>query len=136
MLLGLKAWETRSNGVKKGQALTSLVIFTAIATTVITATVLLSVVNATSASTTELGMQVYGLAESGAENALLRLLRDPNYTGETLTIGGGQATMTVIGNNPKTISSVGTLGSFRREIRVVATLTNGILSIQSWREVY
>lgn len=122
--------------MKKGQALTSLVIFTAIATTVMTATVLLSVVNATSASTTELGMQVYGLAESGAENALLRLLRDPNYTGETLTIGDGQATMTVTGDNPKTISSVGTLGSFRREIRVVATLTNGILSIQSWREVY
>lgn len=122
--------------MKKGQALTSLVIFTAIATTVMTATVLLSVVNATSASTTELGMHVYGLAESGAENALLRLLRDPTYTGETLTIGSGQATMTVIGNNPKTISSVGTLGSFRREIRVVATLTNGILSIQSWREIY
>lgn len=122
--------------MKKGQALTALLIFTAIAITVITATVMLSVANATSASTTELGAQVYGIAESGAENALLRLLRDPSYTGETLTIGDGQATMTVTGDNPKTIASVGTLGSFRREIRVVATLTNGILSIQSWREAY
>lgn len=120
----------------QGQALISLIIFTAIATTVITATVLLSVVNATSASTAELGAQAYGLAESGAENALIRILRDPNYTGETLTIGSGQATMTVAGTSPKTISSVGTLGAFQREIQVVVLLTNGVVSIQSWREVY
>lgn len=122
--------------MKKGQALTTLLIFTAIALTVITATVMLSVANATSASTTELGDEVYGIAESGAENALIRLLRDPNYTGETLTIGNGQATMTVVGNNPKTIMSVGTLGAFRREIQVVVLLTNGVVSIQSWKEVY
>ena len=122
--------------MKKGQALTTLLIFTAIALTIITATVMLSVANATSASTTELGAEVYGIAESGAENALIRLLRDPNYTGETLTIGDGQATMTIAGSNPKTISSIGTLGVFRREVQVVVLLTNGVVSIQSWNEVY
>lgn len=122
--------------MRKGQALTTLLIFTAIATTVMTAAVILSVTNATSASTTELGSEAYGIAESGAENALLRLLRDPNYTGETLTIGNGQATMTVVGSNPKTMTSVGNSGSFRREIQIVTTLTNGVLSIQSWKEVY
>lgn len=122
--------------MRKGQALMTLLIFTAIATTVMTAAVVLSVTNATSVTTTELGAEAYGIAESGAENALLRLLRDPNYTSETLTIGNGQATMTVVGSNPKTITSVGTLGSFRREIQIVTTLTNGVLSIQSWKEVY
>ena len=122
--------------MKKGQALTTLLIFTAIALTIITATVMLSVANATSASTTELGAESYGIAESGAENALIRLLRDPTYTGETLTIGDGQATMTIAGSNPKTISSIGTLGAFRREVQVVVLLTNGVVSIQSGKDVY
>lgn len=122
--------------MKHGQTLLTLVVFTAIAVTVLSAAVILSVVSATATTTTTLGTEAYGIAESGAENALIRLLRDPNYQGETLTIGEGQATMTVVGDNPTTITSIGTLGPFRREIRIVTSLTNGTLSIQSWQEAF
>jgi hypothetical protein len=76
------------------------------------------------------------IAESAAENALLRLLRDPSYTGETLTIDGGTATIGVTGTTNKIIDVSVTVGTTAKTLQVQTTEVNGITTVSSWNEVY
>ncbi|MBI1863460.1 hypothetical protein HYS00_05080, partial [Candidatus Microgenomates bacterium] len=76
---------------ERGQALIVLICFTLIATTIIASTVLISVATNAASGKSQEGSVAYDVAESGVENALLRLLRDPSYTGETVAIGSGSA---------------------------------------------
>lgn len=120
----------------KGQALISLLFFVLIIITVITATVIISVLNIRSASMLQEGVIAYYVAESGAENALLRVLRDPTYTGEAnLPIGDGYASTQVTPGNPTTIISTGKINNFMRKIRVVANYTSGYYTVSSWQEI-
>lgn len=121
--------------MKRGQALVILLVFMAIAVTVTTAAVVMMIIGSTAASKYELSQVAYMTAESGAENAMLRLLRDPNYTGETLTIGSATATITVTGTDPKTITSTGVSTGFSRQVKVIAGYANGILTVTSWSEI-
>ena len=122
--------------MKKGQTLVLLLVFIAIAITITSAAVVM-IINSTQASSSfEQSILAYQLAESGAENAILRLLRDPTYTQETLTIGDGTATIEVTGSDPKTIQSTGRLGDFARTVVVTAQDMDGILTVVSWQEQY
>ena len=121
--------------LQKGQALVTLLFFMVIGITITSAAVVVIVTNALSATRFEQGTDAYDIAESGAENALLRLLRNPFYTGETLPIGNGTATITVANN---TIISSGS-AAFNNEIRTIQVNTvynNGILTVTSWKEMY
>ena len=121
---------------KKGQALVVLLVFMVVAITMTTMAVALVIINATAASHVEQGDMALKLAESGAETALLRLVRDPAYTGaETFTLGSGSVTATVSGSNPIIITSRGVQGQFVRVASVSASFVNTVLTIQSWREV-
>lgn len=113
-----------------------LLVFMAIAVIVTSAAVVMMVVGSTAAAKYERGQSAFAAAESGIENALLRLLRDPNYSGETLTIGEATATITVTGTDPKTIISTGVAGEFARTIQAIAGYTEGILSVSSWKEKF
>lgn len=119
----------------RGQALVTLLIFMVIAVTVTAAAVSLVIINSVSTSKTQQASVVYSVAESGAENGILRLLRNPFYTGETLPVGDGTAVITVTGTNPKIIRSTGTIGNFKRTIEIQVGLTNNIMTIQSWKEI-
>lgn len=120
---------------EKGQALIVLVCFALIASTIIASTVLISIATGSASGKTQEGTIAYNNAESGIENALLRLLRDPSYTGETLAIGQGSAVITVTGTNPKTIVSQGVEGSYRRTLQAIASDSAGVLTVTSWREL-
>lgn len=120
----------------KGQALVTLLVFVVISLIITSASVSIVLVNSLSASKFEQGLMARSFAESGIENALLRLLRDPGYTGETLNLNDGSATVTVAGTNPKTITSIGRIGNFTRTIEAQAAWTNYILSVTSWREIF
>lgn len=121
---------------KKGQALITLLIFMVVALTVSTTATLLLVSSSRSATKLEMGLNALHIAESGAENAVLRLLRDSSYTGEpAFALNGGTVTVSVTGNNPKTIISEGRVGDFVRKVQVVVTYTS-ILTITSWKEIY
>lgn len=99
------------------------------------AAVVMIIVNSQAASKFSLGQDAYGIAESGAENAILRLVRNPSYVGETLTVGSGTATITVTGSSTKTIVSEGVRGSFRRKIQVVGSYVNNIFTPTTWTEI-
>jgi len=125
---------------EKGQALITLLFFTVIGITVTSAAVVMIMVNALSGTKQQQGEVAYEIAQSGAENGLIRLLRNPSYTGETLPVGSGSATITVTGSgtsgNPYVILSKGTNGMFIREVQVMATYQSNLLTVTSRKEVY
>jgi len=120
---------------KNGQALTMLLVVMVAGMIITSAAVITIVINSAATSKLASGEEAYHIAESGAENAILRLVRDPSYVGETLTVGNGSATITVTGSGPKTIVSEGVMGSFRRKIQVVGTYVNNIFTVSTWSEI-
>lgn len=122
--------------MSKGQALISLIFYILIILTVTSAAVILTGINSLSTSKNEQGLLSYYLAESGAENAVLRLLRDPGYTGETnLPIGDGFVNIIVTPGNPVSIVSVGQLGKNIRKVQVRLERITGTYTIRSWQEI-
>jgi hypothetical protein len=121
---------------KKGQALVMLLVFVAIGIIVTSASVVVLLVGSQSASSLEQTVGAYDLAEAGAENALIRLLRNPTYAGETLTALGGTTTITVTGTSPKVVTSVAAIGNYVRKIQVTTSEVNGVLTVVSWTEIY
>lgn len=120
---------------QKGQTLVILLIYMMIAVIVTTASIALVINSATGTDRVNQGSKSLDIAESGAETAMIKLLRNPDYSGETLSVNGGQAFVTVSGTNPKTVSSKGTLGNFTRTIQVVVDTSNNILTVLSWKEI-
>lgn len=126
---------THSRTLNTGSMLISLMIFVVVSLTIVSAAVLLVVDNTVTVSNQQIGTTAYSVAESGVENALLRLLRNPSYTGEVISVGDGQAAVTVTGTSPLVITSVGTVGSFERTLQVTATRVNGVLTVTDWNEM-
>lgn len=92
-------------------------------------------VNSTSLSKLQQGNISYYVAEAGIENAILRLIRDPIYTEEQLTIDNATVDITVSPGNPRTITSVATNGNFKRTVQVQMTLTSGYYTLSGWKEI-
>lgn len=121
---------------EKGQTLVALLFFILIGLAVtIAATIILSI-NALAVTKLTQGEVARGLAETGAEEALIELLRDKNYSGtHTLNIDGNTVIMEVSGGATKTITSTGQAGSFIRKVEVVASY-DGVLTPISWKEIF
>jgi len=121
---------------KKGEIAIILVLVIVMLTVLTTAAVALAISTTRDTTTLSLGEKAYAVAESGAENAILRLLRDPNYTGETdLSIGTGSATITVTGTTPKVINSIGVEGNMVRQLEVTVVIVNSQVTILNWKEI-
>lgn len=119
-----------------GQALVTLLFFTIIGMTIITSAAVFVYENSQSASVTEQGAYAYYIAESGVEEALLRLLRDPTYSGtpngQSLLVGDGSV---VIDVNNGLITATGTYQSVVRKIQAQTVYNNYIFTISSWKEI-
>ena len=121
---------------EKGQALVTLLFFVVIALTITSAAIIIIITNSISSSKLMGGELAYYAAESGIENALLRLLRDPDYAGETLTIEDVTVTVTATGSaNTKTVVSVGENGNFKRTVQAQMTYNSGYYSFSNWKEL-
>jgi hypothetical protein len=117
-----------------GQALVVLLFYMIIAITLTTTAVAVIVSNSLSITQEEQGSRALEVAEGGAENSLLRLMRDTNYAGETITLDDGSATSTVSGTMTKTIVSTGKIGNVTRVVQVIVSTTNGVMTVTSWQE--
>ena len=92
--------------------------------------------NTQAATTYEAGTLAQTVAESGLENALLRLIRDPSYAGETFVIVSGQsATVTVSTASGIVVTSSGSVGNAVRQVQAEIHYNDGILTIDSWKEL-
>lgn len=119
--------------VRRGQTLAVLLVFMAIAITITSAAIVMTAINSTATSKMDIGNTALSVATSGAENGVLRLLRDPEYEGETLSLGDGRAYITV---SDGTVISRGVVGKFSRTIQVVTGYNDNVLTISSWKEVF
>jgi Tfp pilus assembly protein PilW len=119
---------------ESGQTLIALLIFMMLIILVTTAAATITIINVRTNTAYAAGDQALQNAESGAENALQRLLRDPGYTGETIVFTNGTATINVSGTTMKTITSQGANGNYRRTITATADYTNNVLVLNSWSE--
>ena len=115
-----------------GQAMVTLLFIMVISISVITAVIVVTANNLASGGSLERGTIAYYAAESGVENALLRMLRDPGYTGESLTINDSMVTIQVSGS---TITSIAEYGNTIRKIEAETAYNNNILTVISWREI-
>lgn len=84
----------------------------------------------------ELAALAYWAAEAGAENGILRLMRDPSYTGETMILDMNRSAVVSVTQIPNiVVVSVGSTGSISRKIQVDAHVTNMVFAIDSWKEI-
>lgn len=120
----------------RGQILVTILVFSVIIISITSAAVAMIINSGRQSSAINTSFLAEQVAESGAENALLRLVREPSYTGETLTVGNGTATITVTGTTTKTLTSVGVYGNFRKTVQLTVTFTNNVMTVTSWQEVY
>jgi hypothetical protein len=125
----------RARSGESGQILVALLAFIATGLIITVTAAAITATNLLTNSKYTSGEKTLQVAEGGIDNAIMRLVRDPSYTGETLTIGTGTATITVSGSSPYIILSKGTIGNFHRTIQVTATRTNNALTISNWAEV-
>jgi hypothetical protein len=119
---------------ESGQTIIALLIFMMLAIAVTTVAAMITITNIRTNNAYSGGEQALANAESGAENALQRLLRDPGYTGESLALPNGAATISISGASVKTIVSEGTVNNYHRTITVTASYTSNVLVPTSWSE--
>lgn len=106
-----------------------------VATTVISMAAVSWVIDNTQGSSqTQHGLSALMAAESGVENAMMALLRNPSYTGEVFIVGDATVTVTVSGTTEKLIISQSIEGNHSRKLEVTASYIDNVLSITSWKE--
>jgi hypothetical protein len=121
----------------QGQAMVT-VLFVCIIGMLIVTGALYGVYNAIGMSSqSELGLLAGSAAEIGIENALIRFIRDPSYTGETMLLGNDRSVIITSGGTPKTtITATGSVGSITRRIQTIVYYNNdGVFTIESWSDI-
>ncbi len=111
-----------------------MIAFVAIAMVIIPSMVVLNINGGQSTVRQQQGSLALTMAEAGIENAMMRLLRDNTYAGETLVIDGNTVTTSVTGTTIKTVLATGSAGVYRRTVEITASNSAGILDIITWRE--
>lgn len=118
-------------------ALVVMIVILAMALLVVTSTAFIGVDDLDIGYASELSGDVLLSAESCAEEALIRLSRNPSYTGGSLTVGEAACTITVSGTpcGSCTIDVAAVGESYTRNIQVVVSVSGSTVDIISWQEV-
>lgn len=126
--------KTISHFYQSGQALTTMLIIMFFGLTIAAAAT--SVIDSNSLATSGSSESNIALivAESGIEDSLIKLLRNPSFAGGTLPVGDGTATIIVGATNPTILTSQGRVGNHLRTIEVGVGFTGGIMTINYWKE--
>lgn len=117
------------NQWSRGQALVTLLFFMIMGITITTAAVIVVFNNASAATVSQQGNDAYYIAESGIDEGLLNLLRNPSFNGnENFSVGDGSVVVN-IGNN--IVTATGSAQNSIRTIQVKTVYNNNTLSIVS-----
>lgn len=121
---------------EQGSSLITLIVIVAVMTTLTSALVIVVANSMRTNSKYASSEMALAAAEAGAEQAVMRTIRDPGYTGETMAVDDGTATITVSGTTTKTIVSEGWSGSLRRRVQVIVNVAaNNVTSVVSWSHI-
>lgn len=125
--------------MNKGQAALTLIFFALVAMIITSAAVMAIVNNNLTQSKMEQSLKAYTAAEAGTENALLKLLRQPDYQGETFNIDQNTTvtvTLEPIENTSQIIIiSQGQVGQINRQIKTIIDYNDNVLQIVSTDEI-
>lgn len=121
---------------QSGQTLVTLLVFTVVAIAVTTTAVSVMINTMRSTSLTETRVLLTQAAESGVENAILRLLRDPDYAGEQLSVGETVVTITVTGTDTKLITATATFLDYIHTVSATLSYVNNSLEVSNWHQEY
>lgn len=120
----------------KGQVMITMLYIMVIGILVTTGAAFAMIGSMQSTTSYDVGMIAYAAAESGTENALLRLIRDPFYTGETFAVDAqSSVTVSVATSSGIVITSSGKAGTAVRQIETKIHYTGGMLIVDSWKEL-
>ncbi|MFA5776465.1 MAG: hypothetical protein WC988_02840 [Patescibacteria group bacterium] len=120
-----------------GQILTSVLVFMAFGLSVIALSATLTIINIQNTAKLAQSEQASNYAEAGAEEAILRLIRDPSYTDGSLPI----STDSVIGivvtgtGDDRTITSTATYNGFTKKVLAQVSLANNKVTLVSWKQI-
>lgn len=120
---------------KNGQALVTLLVFTATAIIMTIAAAALNTAANQTAGQKERAEAAYYAAEAGVHNAIRRLDTEPDYSGETFNLGRETVTVVVVGETNKIITSKGQSGSIQRILQVRGGYSGSQFSVTAWDEV-
>jgi hypothetical protein len=120
---------------QRGQTLVLLLVFVMVTIAITTAATFIIATNSLSATNVSEGLATKQMAEAGAEKALLQLLRNPNYKGETFSLDTGTITASVSGTTTLTINSTAVNGNYVKRVEVKATYSNNVLIPVSWKDL-
>ena len=120
---------------QKGQTLVLLLVFVMVAIAITAAASIIIALNSQAATNVSLGLATKQMAEAGAEKALLALVRDPTFRGETFSLDTSSVTTAVSGTTTLTIDSTATNGDFVKRVEVIATYSNNVLTPVSWKDL-
>jgi hypothetical protein len=120
---------------QKGQTLVLLLVFVMVTIAITTAATFIVATNSLSATAVSQGLATKQMAEAGAEKALLQLLRNPGYKGETFSLDSGTITATVSGTTTLTIDSTAVNGDYVKRVEVRAAYSNNVLTPVSWKDL-
>lgn len=124
------------NNSQSGMALVTVIIFAVVGLIVITLGITLSISTSQANLHSLQAQQAFHIAEAGVENALIRVLRDPHYQGEVLTLNDGTATIEVSnGESSQVVTVVGEYRATTKKIEVRLSEQNGIMRVESWKEI-
>ena len=124
-------------------AIPTVIIFGGIIAEIAIATTFLSLAFTNTSLGLRLSAEAFGAAQSGVEDAVLRLARDRNYqniSGYSLAVGRATATITITQGSPSanqaTILSTGTSFRRKRAVRAIVTIddVSGVVSLVSLKE--
>jgi hypothetical protein len=119
-----------------GQALITLLFFVIITVTITSGAVVIILINSLSQTKLQESSLAYEVAQSGIEEAQLRLLRDPNYTGETIQTSASTMTIQRTGTNPYVFLATGTVGNLVRKIQITLQYQAGAYQVTSQKEIF
>lgn len=121
-----------------GQALIGVLAVIAISIVLVSSLMTNSLISADSSLKLRQSSLALASADSYAQNALIKLIRDPNYTGETLTLDTGRVIIEITGDNPKSvlIKSTNSASDILRQLNfVVNYASDGTISVVDWTEI-
>lgn len=118
-----------------GFALVILLFLMVLAVTVITAAVSLMILGSSSSTLLISADTTKSIADSCIENAIIRLIRDPAYSGESLDVNEGNCQITVTGSSDKNVSVQANYGNKKKRVEANLNLNNNIVSLISWKDV-
>lgn len=122
---------------QNGQILVSILIIIAVAVLATGVAVVASSLSHTTGTITTSDKLLYA-AESGVDEVIIKLLRNPNYNGETLNINESVVVLSVnpgVSPGELVIISEASQENLIRKVEVSTEFVDNILTINSWKQI-